>query len=191
MRSSWRVNGGMQPTFCIDKDDRLYCRDHTFFDKETASGKQIFWGRGNGWVAAGTVRVLEALPGDSAGRDKFVELHKTMCAKLATLQGEDGLWRSSLLDPEEFPGGETSGSAFFCYAMAWGINHGTLDREKYLPIVVKAWNGLVSKVTPEGKVGSVQKVAGSPGKIKAEDTMQYAVGGFLLAGSEVVRIKSE
>ena len=114
-----------------------------------------------------------------------------MCAKLATLQGEDGLWPSSLLDPEEYPGGETSGSAFFCYAMAWGINHGTLDREKYLPIVIKAWNGLVSKVNTDGKLGSVQKVAGAPGKVNPNDTMEYAVGGFLLAGSEIAKIKSE
>ena len=53
--------------FLFDKDEGLYYRDHNYFQKKTANGKKTFWSRGNGWVAAGTVRVIDALPADFAG----------------------------------------------------------------------------------------------------------------------------
>ncbi len=59
--------------------------------------------------------------------------------KLASIQQDDGLWRSSLLDPDSYPGGEASGSGFNIYALAWGINQGVLDSEPYLEVVKKGW----------------------------------------------------
>jgi rhamnogalacturonyl hydrolase YesR len=174
--------------FLFDKSENLYFRDKNYFNKKTPNGKKVFWSRGNGWVMAGIVRVLEALPPDSPERARFMDLLKKMSSRLITLQGSDGLWRSSLLDPQEFPNPETSGTVFYCYAMAWGVNRGVLDRSTYLPHVLNAWRGLVSKVTPEGKLGYVQKVAGAPGKVNPQDTHEYAVGGFLLAGSEVLNL---
>jgi rhamnogalacturonyl hydrolase YesR len=174
--------------FLYDKDAGLYFRDKSYFNKKTRHGQKTFWSRGNGWVMAGLVRVIEYLPDSSPHRPKFVELHRKMSATIAKLQGADGLWRASLLDAEEFPHPETSGTAFFCYALAWGINHGTLDRDTYLPVVLRAWNGLVSHVNDEGRLGSVQKVAGGPGAVHPKDTHEYAVGAFLLAGSEVAKL---
>jgi rhamnogalacturonyl hydrolase YesR len=175
--------------FLFDKDENLFYRDATFFPpKKTHGGKKVFWSRGNGWVMAGVARVLDVLPAGAPGREKFIDLHRRMAAKLITLQGADGLWRASLLDPDEYPTPETSGTAFFCYALAWGVNHGTLDRAAYLPHVLKAWEGLAGKVTTEGRLGYVQKVAGSPGKVNPGDTHEYAVGGLLLAGSEVMKL---
>ena len=175
--------------FLYDPEAGFYYRDKSYFPpKTTANGKKIFWSRGNGWVAAGTVRVIEDLPKDHPSRQKFTDLHQRMAAELIKLQHEDGLWRPSLLDPDHFPTPETSGTAFFTYAMAWGVNNGTLERDKYLPHVIRAWNGLASKVTPEGKLGYVQRVAGAPGKVNPDDTHEYAVGALLLAGSEVVKL---
>jgi len=175
--------------YLYDPEAGLYYRDKKYFPPNTtANGKKIFWSRGNGWVAAGTVRVLQDLPEDYPARQKFVELHQRMAAELIKLQHEDGLWRSSLLDAEQFPTPETSGTAFFTYALAWGVNNGTLDRETYLPHVIKGWNGLVSKVTPEGRLTHVQRVAAAPGKVNPDDTHEYAVGALLLAGSEIVKL---
>ena len=175
--------------FLYDPEESLYYRDKNYFPpKTTKNGKKIFWSRGNGWVAAGIPRVLQYLPTDNPHRARFVKLHQDMSAALLKLQHADGLWRSSLHDPAEFPTPETSGSAFFCFAFAWGINNGTLDRATYLPATIKAWNALVEKVTPEGKLGYVQRVAGAPGAVNSEDTHEYAVGAFLLAGSEVAKL---
>lgn len=175
--------------YLYDTEANLFFRDKNYFPPaRTKNGKKIFWSRGNGWVMAGIPRVLEYLPKDDPHRARFVKLHQDMSAALLKLQGADGLWRSSLLDPAEFPSPETSGSAFFCFAFAWGINNGTLDRATYLPATIKAWNALVDKVTPDGKLGYVQKVAGAPGAVNPQDTHEYAVGAFLLAGSEIAKL---
>ena len=112
-----------------------------------------------------------------------------MAASVSRLQGEDGLWRPSLLDPQEVPIPETSGSGFFCYAIAWGINRGFLDRKTYLPVVKKAWQGLVGAVHADGKLGYVQAIGASPAKLTSEDNQEYGSGAFLLAGSEMYRLK--
>ena len=174
----------------FSKDDGLFYRDARFIGKTTANGKKIFWSRGNGWVLAGTARVLEHLPADDPARPRYIELFKTMAAAIAKRQGADGLWRPNLDDPDDVPMPETSGTGFFCYAMAWGINHGVLDRATYLPVVEKAWAGLVKNVSPEGKVLWGQLVGDRPVPVKAEDTHEYVTGTFLLAASEMLKLVS-
>jgi rhamnogalacturonyl hydrolase YesR len=174
--------------YLYDKDEHLYYRDSRYFDQREANGKKIFWSRGNGWVFAGLARVLEELPDDYPDRDRYVELYKQMAAKLAAIQPRDGMWRPSLLDPDSFPVPESSGSGFFCYGLAWGINHGLLDEKTYLPVVIKAWQGLNRNLQPDGKLGYVQPIGGDPQMTKADDTEIYGVGAFLLAGSEVYKI---
>ena len=175
--------------FLFDSEAKLYYRDKNYIGKLNPNGKKIFWARGNGWVMAGTVRVLQYLPKDDPSRNRYVNLLQTMAASVSRTQGEDGLWRPSLLDPQEIPVPETSSSGFFCYAMAWGINHGYLDRKTYLPVVKKAWKGLVGAVRSDGKLGYVQPIGASPSKLTSEDNQEYGSGAFLLAGSETYRLK--
>jgi unsaturated rhamnogalacturonyl hydrolase len=174
--------------FLYDKDEHLFYRDASFFDKRTPSGKKTFWARGNGWVMAGTVRVLQYLPKTNKEYDRYVTLLKEMAASVKKIQSKDGLWRPSLLDPNQVPHPETSGSAFFCYALAWGINNGLLDKKEYLPVVKKAWEGLNQYVTEEGKLQWVQPIGASPDKVTIDNFQEYGSGAFLLAASEVVKM---
>lgn len=176
--------------YLYDPAESLYFRDDGYFSKKTKNGRKTFWSRGNGWVMAGTVRVLQYLPADDPLRPKYIRLHQDMAARIIKLQGKDGLWRSNLLDPEETPLPETSGSGFFCYALAWGVNNGTLDRGRYMPVVRKAWRGLAGAVNEQGRLGWVQQIAAAPGDVKPDATQEYAVGAFLLAGSEVLKMES-
>jgi rhamnogalacturonyl hydrolase YesR len=179
-----------------DKEERLYARDINYKlnepgiePKTEANGEKIFWSRGNGWVMGGLVRVLKELPKDWPTRDFYIQNYKEMAARVASLQQEDGLWRASLLDPDSYPGGEASGSGFFTYALAWGINNGILDKEKYLPVVEKAWVGLNSLIQPDGRVGWVQPIGADPRKNFSADSWEvYGTGAFLLAGSEVIKL---
>jgi len=174
--------------FLYDREEHLYYRDKNFFDKRTRNGQKIFWARGNGWVMGGIVRVLEFLPENHPKRPEFIKLYKEMTDALIELQGADGLWRTSLLDPEEDPMPETSGSGFYCYAISWGINKGLLDREKYLPAARKAWEGLCGCVSDKGRLGWVQQPAASPTPFSSTSTHEYGVGAFLLAGSEMIKL---
>src|SRR5258708_5432469 len=92
-----------------------------------------FWSRGNGWVIAGIARVLEYLPQDDPKRMDFINAFKTMSTVLLKNQGSDGLWRSNLLNANQYPNPETSGTGFFTFAFGWGVNNGILDRATYQP----------------------------------------------------------
>lgn len=174
--------------YLYDKEEHLYFRDSTYFEKREANGKKVFWSRGNGWVLAGLARVLQVMPPEHPTRQFYIDQYKQMAAKIATLQQSDGLWRSSLLDPESYPLEETSGSGFYTFALAWGINRGVLDRAAYEPVVRKGWQALVGCVTPEGKLEHVQPVGADPKKFDPTHTDVFGVGAFLLAGSEIYRL---
>ncbi len=174
--------------FLYDKDEHLFFRDSTYFNKREANGKKVFWGRGNGWVMGGLVRVLQYLPMNHPDRARFEQLFKDMAAKILTCQQPDGLWRASLLDPESYPLKETSGSGFYTYALAWGVNQGLLDRAQFEPAVRKAWAALVGCVDADGKLTHVQPIGADPKKFAEDSTEVYGVGAFLLAGSEVYRM---
>ncbi|HEY3380680.1 MAG TPA: glycoside hydrolase family 88 protein [Vicinamibacterales bacterium] len=171
--------------YLYDKDERLYFRDSRFFEQREPNGKKVFWSRGNGWVIAGLARLIDDMPTDRADRGRAITLFKEMAARVAALQGEDGYWRASLLDPGSLPNPETSGSGFFVYALAWGVNRGLLDRATYDPHIRKGWAALVRAVQPDGRLGWVQRIGDKPGATSAETTEVYGVGALLLAGSEM------
>lgn len=177
--------------YLYDPQEHLYYRDSRYFDKREKNGKKVFWSRGNGWVMGGLVKVLENMPEDYPDRQKWIDLYKDMASKIASLQQDDGTWHASLLDPESYPVKETSGTGFFCYALAWGIHHQLLDAQKYAPVVWKAWDALVSCVHPNGKLGYAQPIGADPQSVNYDDTEVYAVGAFLLSGSELLHILME
>jgi rhamnogalacturonyl hydrolase YesR len=173
----------------FDRKYRLFYRDEHYFDATTPNGKKVFWARGNGWVIAGIPRVLRYLPTNDPDYKRYVGLYQALVASISKTQGSDGLWRSNLADPDQFPNPETSSTAFFCYALAAGINDGHLPRKKYMNVAIRAWQGLASMVQPDGKLGYVQTVAAEPGPATADMTHEYALGIFMLAGSEIIKLK--
>ena len=176
----WRTTG-----LLYDKEEHLFYRDKSYLDKKTANGKKVFWTRGNGWVFAGLARILTYIPQDYPDRPRYIALFKEMAAKLASLQQADGTWRPSLLDPDEFPDSETSGTALDCFAFAWGIDNGILDRATYVGVAEKAWSALLASRRPDGLPGYVQQVGGAPAAVTATGTQLYATGAFLMAASEL------
>lgn len=172
------------------EEEKLFLRDERFKDENhrDADGDRIYWSRANGWVMGGLVRWLESVPVDFAGRAFYVDLFQKMAGRIAGLQQEDGLWRASLLDPEAYPEAETSGSVFYVYALAWGINHGLLDRDTYLPHVLKGWAGLNRHVLANGLMGAAQKTGDQPVSTDHEDVGLYASGTYILAGLEVASL---
>lgn len=171
--------------YLYDHGEHLYYRDSRYFEQREPNGKKVFWSRGNGWVIAGLARVIQELPADHPDRPRYVTLFAEMAEKVRAVQGPDGYWRSSLLDPDSRPNPETSGTGFFTYALAWGINHGLLDRATYEPSVLRGWTALVRAVHPTGMLGWVQQIGAEPGSATFESSEVYGVGALLLAGSQV------
>ena len=169
-----------------DGQDHLFFRDSRFIAQRDAVGRKIFWGRGNGWVFAGLARILNDLPGDHPSRPRYEALFKAMAARIVTLQGDQGYWPVSLLAPQKTP--ETSGTGFFVYGLAWGVNHGLLPADQYRPSIDRGWTALAAAVEPDGKLGWVQRVGAAPDQVGPDDTQLYGVGAFLLAAAEVARL---
>jgi unsaturated rhamnogalacturonyl hydrolase len=181
----WRVSDAL-----YDPEEHLFFRDARFLTMKTKGGKKVFWSRGNGWVFGGLVRVLSAMPANYPTRPKYEAQFRDMAAKLLSLQGKDGAWRTSLLDADEYPLPETSGTAFYCYGFAWGINNGLLPRETYAPAAVKAWTILMANRRADNLPGWVQKVGDRPGIAGANDTQLYTTGSIDLAATEMMKLAS-
>lgn len=171
-----------------DAEEQLFFRDTRFLDQRTENGKKIFWSRGNGWVYGGLALTLESLPESYEFRPFLENLFMEMTEGVLRAQQDDGLWRPSMRDPEQIATGETSGSGFFAYGLAWGINNGYLDRETYLPPLQAAWEGLLTRIEESGRVGYVQRIGSAPDTLSAEETEDYGVGAVLLAGAEYMRV---
>ncbi len=176
-----------------NETDGLWYRDQTFAPPYTTpNGKDSYWSRGNGWVFGAHVRVLQILPDTSRFRTEFIETFQKMAEALILRQRNDGFWNVSLDDSLDYGGPETSGTSFFTYGLAWGINNGLLDSATYYPAVTKAWNGLTTiAIHPDGYLGYVQGVGTNPSSsqpVSYYTTADFGVGAFLLAGSEVSKL---
>ncbi|MEI8607172.1 glycoside hydrolase family 88 protein [Pseudoalteromonas sp. B160] len=169
--------------------DQLFWRDSSFFDKHEKNGEDVFWARGNGWVFGGLALMIPDLPVTWEKRDFYINLYKKMAARLIEIQLEDGTWSMGLLGGTEgYPIKETSGTSFYAYGIAWGINQGYLDKVTYRPALMKAWQALQNSVTAEGMLAFVQPVGAAPGDSFPDYTEVYGVGAFLAAGSEVYKL---
>lgn len=177
-----------------DAAEGLWFRDEEFlFSRErTDRGRKVFWSRANGMAIAAHARVLQLLDADSPFRRDFEDVLVAMAAALARVQRDDGFWNVSLADDEDHPGPETSGTAFITYGIALGVNEGLLDRATYLPVVEKAWRGMVSTaVRADGVIGFVQGPGDEPEDdqpVTLRSARDYGTGAFLLAGSEMSRL---
>ena len=108
---------------------------------------------------------------------------------MAKRQQADGFWRPNLDDSEQHNVWESSGTGFFTYGIAWGINSGTLDRDRFLPVAKNGWTALVSVVNEDGQVGWSQPAGGGPGNVMEADTSKFGTGIFLLAASEIYQLE--
>ena len=165
-----------------NESDQLCYRDDRFL------GTQIYWSRGNGWAIAALVAALQNGKG---GVDPhyavYLGLFKQLAAKLLTLQSADGAWRSSLLDSKAFPVPETTGTANFIYAFAFGINTGILPASVYTSAVSKGWQWLTRvALHTDGTIGNCQPGGDRPeNNFNHSTSTNFCVGQFLLAASEV------
>ena len=129
---------------------RLQQPNGLFFHGENAP---FFWGRGNGWVAAGLAELLSELPKDNAHYESILVGYRKLMNALLQYQSEDGMWRQLIDHKEAWK--ETSCTAMFGYAMAVGVREGILPISDFTEAYQKAWLSLVEYINEEGKVTNV------------------------------------
>jgi unsaturated rhamnogalacturonyl hydrolase len=173
-----------------NKTYKMWWRDAGFVNS-SSGGKPVFWSGGNGWVLAGLARTLDYMPATYTNRQRFENQFKEMCEAIRVQQGQngvfDGLWTTNLLVHTVSPGAETSGSAFFCFAMAWGVRNKLLDSATYTPVINAAWRDLVKNIGADGRLLKCQHVDWGPADMAADanNSSPEGEGAFLLAGWEL------
>ena len=183
-------------TICYNATDHLWWRDESFKPPYTEpNGEDCYWSRGNGWVFSGLVRVLDVLPESYPHREEYIRTFIEMAEALRLVQRTDGFWNVSLHDSTHFGGPEETGTAFFTYGIAWGIRKGLLDSSVFLPTVLKAWDALANTALRSDSILGYyqgtgdQPESGQPVTLySVPNFYDYGVGGFLLAGSEMVKL---
>ena len=141
--------------------DRAALATATYLDKlqqpnglfHHAPDSPFYWGRGNGWYAAGMAELLRSLPKNHPRRARIMQGFKTMMASLLKYQAEDGLWRQLVDRPDVWA--ETSGTGMFAFALVTGVREGWLDSKTYGPAARKAWLGLVKHIDTQANVTEV------------------------------------
>jgi len=177
--------------------DGLWWRDADFDPPyKEPNGQDCYWSRGNGWVIGALAKVLTIIPENAPHREQYVKDLKLMAAALVPVQRTDGFWNVSLHDPTNYGGKELSGTALFVYGITYGINSGILKKETYLPVIQKAWNAISTEgLQPNGFLAYLQSTGKEPKdgqpvtNDKIPDFEDYGLGCFLLAGSEIYKMK--
>lgn len=164
-------------------EDSLYHLTNALLSAQN-SEDSVFWSKYNGWLLAGLVRILQITPSYHPDYDKLMQQYLEVAHKILHLQGKDGLWRVSLEDPDYLNIGESCGSSFFTFALAWGMNNNLID-QYYRPFVEKAWKALCNNVDNNGRLRFTLQPVGNSSPFNAFQWQAYATGAFLLAGSEM------
>jgi rhamnogalacturonyl hydrolase YesR len=181
MDREWRVTSDL----LWDPQDHLFYRDKSYLAMKEKNGQKVFWSRGNGWVMGGLVGVLQHMRKDDPRRAFYIKKLQEMAESVSKIQGQDGLWRAGLFDPSAYVNPEISGSAFFVYAITWGISHGLLRADRFLPVVEDGWQGIVNHIYADGRLGDIQPVGEAPGAYTPSSSYVFGIGAFLLAASEL------
>lgn len=178
----------------FDTEAQIYYRDgkYVYPKVKTACNEgKSFWARGAGWVLAGLAKVLQDLPKESPYRPLYLNRFKQLAEGVKRCQQPEGYWTRSMLCPDDAPGYETSGTAFFTYGILWGVNNGILSAKQYKPTIDKAWKYLSTvALQSDGSIGYVQPIGEKPDPtrtVNAQSQAPFGTGAWLLAACEYYR----
>ncbi len=136
----------------------------------------FFWGRGDGWMAAGMAEVLRDLPADHPDRTRILKSYRAMMGALLKYQGKDGMWRELIDHEEAWP--ETSSSAMFTFAMVTGVKNGWLDAKTYGPAARKGWIAVVGYIDQNNDVTNVCEGTGKENSLPYYLARKRRTGDF-------------
>ena len=170
-------------------DERTGLMSHCWYSDVNRAGV-AFWGRANGWAILGQIDLLDRLPKNHPQRDTLLTLLRRHILGIARYQSGEGLWHQLLDKTDSYL--ETSCSAMFTYAIARAVHKGYIEAQ-YFSIAQRGWEGVMTKIRPDGQVEGVCAGTGT-----ADDLVHYykrptplndihGIGAILLAGTEMLQ----
>ncbi len=174
--------------YLFDPEAGFFFRDSRFFARRGPDGEKVYWARGNGWVFGGIVNILRAMRADDPQRPRYIALFRRMADALVAVQQDNGNWHTSLHARRPEPP-ESSGTGFFTYGLAYGVNSGILVGDRYTSAARAGWGALNRNVDADGRLGYVQQVGDRPGDVQADDVQFYGTGAYLLAARQMYQLE--
>lgn len=139
----------------LNKEKSMYA--HIWDDGEKKFGRADCWGVGNGWAAAGMIRVARTLPDSmKADKERLIGYVRELIEACLPYQREDGLFHDVLDRPDTFV--ETNVAQMLAYAIFSGVKDGWLDA-RYLENANRMRSAAQAKID---EYGFVRGVCGSP-----------------------------
>ena len=130
---------------------------HIWDESTQDFARKDFWGVGNGWAAAGMMRVIRALPETmEEEKQRLVAYVKEVIDGCLVYQREDGLFHDVVDDSHTFV--ETNLAQILGYTIYRGVGGGWID-EGYRAVADRMRVAVHARVDDEGLV---QEVCGSP-----------------------------
>ena len=179
----------------FNKKEGFWWRDKDYVPPyKEKDGSNCYWSRGNGWVYAALVRVMQTLPKTDKNYQYLKNDFILMSKAILKSQREDGYWNVSLVCPANYGGPEMTGTGLFLYGMAWGVQQGILPRATYQKAMDKAWKALAASVHEDGFIGYNQgtgkdPAAGQPVTFTSvPDFEDYGTGCLLLGAVEYYKL---
>jgi rhamnogalacturonyl hydrolase YesR len=177
-------------------NEGLWWRDKDFVPPyKESDGQNCYWSRGNGWVYAALVRVMDQLKPNDPNYKALLADYMSMTKALLKCQRADGFWNPSLLSPATYGGKELTGTALFLYGMAWGLRNGILSDKTYRKACDRAWQGMAKDaVHDNGFLGWVQGTGKQPSDgqplsyDRVPDFEDFGLGCFLLGAAEYYKL---
>jgi unsaturated rhamnogalacturonyl hydrolase len=180
----------------FNKKTGYWWRDKDFVPPyQEKDGNYCYWSRGNGWVYAALVRVMNLLPKNDQYYKELKKDYLSMSKAFLRCQRDDGFWNVSLISPTTFGGKELTGTSLFLYGMSWGIRKGLLKSKQYRHSCDKSWKAIQDEcVHEDGFLGYVQGTGKEPKDsqpvtyTKVPDFEDFGTGCFLLGATEYYRL---
>lgn len=171
----------------LQQDNGLY--------EHGAGGSKQFWGRGNGWAAAGNAELLQILPNDHEKYEEVVSAFKKHMKGLVDVQLKNGMWPQLLGSTDATNWEETSGTSMFVFALFTGIELGIIDEETFLEPAKRGWMAVVEYVSEDGKLGNIAQ-GFWPNTCTPENYLNARIGpagdshgtaGFIWAATSIIK----
>jgi rhamnogalacturonyl hydrolase YesR len=111
------------------------------------------WGRGNGFPALGLALSIGDFPATHPGRAELLQALREHLDVLARHQDDVGCWRQVIDNRTTYR--ELSCTSMITFAMLRGVRSGWLPRDKYEPLIRKAWPAIQARIAANGELVDV------------------------------------
>jgi unsaturated rhamnogalacturonyl hydrolase len=156
--------------------DTLQKPNGLFHHGTSGTKGQFYWGRGNGWMAAGMTELLRELPKSNPHYTRIMKGYLLMMDALRKTQDAKGMWHQLVDFPDAWE--ETSSTGMFTFAMITGVKNGWLDKKTYTPVARKGWMALVDNLDQNGAMQNVCAGMGQRPTAESYLSARKAVGDY-------------